>query len=153
MVCQPSRQHDSSIRVAFGSQSRALKVELDPYVLPRWIKAPSWRTRERTGPRFPQYRAPQATGPAKCTLKKCPCCWSSRQHDSLTPSRFLAHRVVHHALAGFTEGVAGHGRGLALVPGRSHHTETAEDTVAEAARLVKPDSAALLRMKFMSNMP
>ena len=57
-------------------------------MLPRWIKAPSWRTRERTGPRFPRYRAPQATGPAKCTLKNCPCCWSSRQHDSLTPSRF-----------------------------------------------------------------
>ena len=42
----------------------------------------SWRTRERTEPRFPRYRAPQATGPAKRTLNKSHCGWSSRQHDS-----------------------------------------------------------------------
>ena len=45
----------------------------------------------------------------------------------------MAHRVVHHALAGFAEGVASHGRGLALVPGGGHHAKAAEDTGAEAA--------------------
>ena len=86
-------------------------------------------------------------------IKKMPLLLVLSPTRLVNTSRFLAHRVVHHALAGFTESIAGHGRRLALVPGRSHHAKTAEDTGTEAARLVKPDSAALLKMKFMSNMP
>ena len=73
----------------------------------------------------------------------------------LSPTRLayaeslLAHRVVHHALAGFAEGVASHSCGLALgislLPHRDGgHTGTFRNLVAEPlAAMPRPAAAPL----------